>query len=250
MTEQHEEELFDSEPFPEADKATETVAEKPEEQNKPEADTKPEPVEKPKADLPTEGNVTVTPDKPEPGFVPFAAVLDERDKRRALEQELQQIREQAQAKDQPPPPDFWEDPDGWQAHQAQQFQAALYQQRLEMSQKFAVQQYGEEAVAAALEWGRQKCETDRPFNDTVFSHSDPVGYAVQQYQREQIASQVDASEFEQFKAWKAAQSAVAQPNNPTPQEPPPSRSIATAPSAGGQQQIAVGQEALFDEEFR
>lgn len=229
--EKQEEELFEESPFPEEAAPVETP---------PASPTEPpaaEPVQAEPGSKPVE-----------PGFVPVTAMLDERDKRKQLEQELEQYRSQQKQTEQPAPPDIFEDPEGWQAYQAQQFQGALYSQRLDMSYRFAAQSHGQETVDAAMEWGMKRCASDPHFNAMVMNNPDPVGFAVQQYQREQVASQVDLSEFEQFKAWKQAQEAVTPPAI-NPQVTPP-KSIVSAPSAGGAQQIAMGPEATFDEEFK
>lgn len=194
------------------------------------------------------------PAKPEPGFVPFAAVLDERDKRKELQAEIERMR-QAQPAAQPQPiPDMFEDPEGYTTALAQTFEQRIYQTQLQMSDRFAQNQYGEELTTAAKQWAFEKCNQDPHFNAKVRESGDPVGYAVKEYQRDQIASSVTPDDFQQFMAWKQAQAgltpAPAAPiDNPSPAKPPP-RSLASAPSAGPAAAEPVqSDEEIFAETF-
>lgn len=192
------------------------------------------------------------PAKPEPGFVPFAAVLDERDKRKELQAEIERMR---QAQPAPTPqaiPDMFEDPEGYTSALATTFEQKLYQQQLNMSDRFAQNQYGEELTTAAKQWAFEKCNTDPYFNAKVRESGDPVGYAVKEYQRDQIVSTVTPDDFKQFTAWKQAQATMATPTaqeTPSPAKPPP-RSLASAPSAGPAANEPVqSDEEIFAETF-
>ncbi len=177
--------------------------------------------------------------KPTEGFVPLGAVLDERDKRKALEAELAQYRNQ-----QAPPiqrPDAYEDPDGAAAYDQAVQRAALYQVNLRYSERLAKVEHGAETVAAAKEWANARCEPTSPsfdpyFNAKVGASDDPIGFVVGEYKREEIASKVNLSEYEQFQAWKTAQSTIAQQGGQPPPSITPSAipkpSLASAPSAG------------------
>ena len=193
------------------------------------------------------------PAKPEPGFVPFAAVLDERDKRKELQAEIERMR-QAQPAAQPQPiPDMFEDPEGYTSALAQTFEQRIYQTQLQMSDRFAQNQYGEELTTAAKQWAFEKCNQDPHFNAKVRESGDPVGYAVKEYQRDQIASNVTQDDFTQFMAWKQAQAgltpAPTPTDNPSPAKPPP-RSLASAPSAGPAANEPVqSDEEIFAETF-
>ena len=198
------------------------------------------------------------PAKPEPGFVPFAAVLDERDKRKERDAENERLRQQLQqfqqAQAQPQAvPDMFEDPEGYTSALATTFEQKLYQQQLNMSDRFAQNQYGEELTTAAKQWAFEKCNTDPYFNAKVRESGDPVGYAVQEYQRDQIVSTVTPDDFKQFTAWKQAQAgltpAPTAQETPSPAKPPP-RSLASAPSAGPAANEPVqSDEEIFAETF-
>lgn len=200
----------------------------------------PEPAQ-PEAPPPAEeqptGSVTTPEPKAEPGFVPLAAVLDERDRRKQLERELEQYR-QRQQQPQPEPIDPWSDLDGALAQRDQQYQNMMFQQKLQFSRRFAEMSHGPETVEEAVKWAYSLCETNPAFNQQVYASEDPIGFAVAQYQREQIASNMSMDDFKAFQAWKQAQS------NPQPpaaiptvaQEAPPAqpipKSLVTAQSAG------------------
>lgn len=196
-----------------------------------------EPEAAPPAEEQRPGNITIPEPKADPGFVPLAVVLDERDKRKQLEQELEQYR-QKQQQPAPEPIDPWTDLEGALAQRDQQYQQMLFQQKAQISRRFAEMQHGAETVQTAIEWARAKCDADPSFNQQVFVSDDPVGFAVTQYQRDQIASNMSMDDFKAFQAWKQAQSnpqpiaatpIVAQDAPPVP---PPPKSLVSAQSAG------------------
>lgn len=215
----------------------------------PEAEPAPEPSE-PAAPF----EAPVVEHKPDPGFVPITVVLDERDKRQRAEAELAQFRA---AQQQPQAiPDRYEDPDAHDAYQEQKVQAALYQQNLRWSARIAASEHGKETVDQAMEWGRQRCDADPYFNAKVAASEDPVGFAVSEWKREQIAAQVTPDDFAQFQAWKAAQAQLQNPApqqtaaTPTPSRSVPPRSLASAPSAGGvMSEVVQSDDEIFEETF-
>lgn len=185
---------------------------------------------------------------PEQAFAPLAALLDERDKRQTAEKEARELREwrtqqEAQARRQPAP-DPNADPEGFRQFRESQIQAALWEQRREISQQFAVLKHGEEIVSAAFQWGADRCDTDPHFNDQVASSKDPVGFVVGQWQREQLLAKVTPEKYAAFETWLQAQSAapaapaaqvipqpVAASAAPPPAPAAPRPSLASAPSA-------------------
>jgi hypothetical protein len=198
----------------------------------------PTPVEEPSEPAALEETPPAVEPKADPGFVPIGVVLDERDKRKQLERQLEEYR-QRQEVPAPEPVDPWTDLDGALAQRDQQYQQALFQQKLEMSRRFAEMQHGKEEVATAVEWARALCDSDQAFNHKVFTSSDPIGLAVEQYRKEQIASAMTMDDFKAFQAWKAAQSnPQPQAVQPVPAQPAPSpaplppRSLASTQSAG------------------
>lgn len=196
-----------------------------------------EPEATPPAEELPPGTITIPPPVPEPGFVPLAAVLDERDRRKQLEKELAEYR-QKQAAPPPEPIDPWTDLEGALAQRDQQYQTMLFQQKAQMSRRFAEMQHGKEEVDAAVQWATAQCDADPAFNQKVYLSDDPVGLAVEAYRREQIASNMTMDDFKAFQAWKQAQSnpqpqaAVPPAAQTPPAVQPPPKSLVTAQSAG------------------
>jgi hypothetical protein len=202
----------------------------------------------------------VTPESP---FAPLAALLDEREKRQKAEaaaaaaqreaaearkwREEQEARANRQPLQQAPDPET--DPEGYQQwaldqHISARLDAALYQQTLGISRRFAVTQHGAELVDTAFEWGVKRCDEDPYFNAKIRKSQDPVGDVVAEYQREQQLGQISSDEWTAFQAWKKAQAAApagqAAPQNlqaapaapaPPPKPAAPRPSLASAPSA-------------------
>lgn len=195
----------------------------------------------------------------EPGHVPISAMLDEREKRQALERQLAELQRQQQPA--PKAPDRYEDPDGYDRFMQEQTDQRLYDMRVEMSERFAESRYGAETVQKAVDWGYQRCASDPHFNAQVRANPDPIAFVVQQHQREEMYSTVgdkfDLAQYQAFLAWQAAQ--TAQPNGqqqsqsqpataPAPATPavqPPPRSLVHAPQAGGGSSGALSPEDAF-----
>lgn len=183
------------------------------------------------------------------GYVPLATVLDTRDKLKEERQARQKLEEQLRVYQAPPPsPD---DPD-YVSHQLQQTQMAVASARLDMSEDNARDKFGDETVDAAKEWALQRFSENPAFQAEVLGQRNPYGYAVQQFQRQQALGKLgDPSEVEGYLAWKAAQAGQAAAPAAVPETPAiPSRSLASAPGAGGGVDHAptgpgVGYAALF-----
>lgn len=243
---------MDDEDFLAAVEADNAGVEEPKEEPAPLELTEEAPQEPVQAEQPVEP--TPEPEaRPEPQHVPITAMLDERDKRKALEQELAQLRAMQQQQQPQAVPDVFEDPDGFAAYQDQKINELLYQQNLRWSERTATIEHGTETVSQAKEWAVARCDQDPYFNAKVAASPDPIGFAVSEWKREQIASQVTPEDLTQFQAWKAAQAqirATAQPSAATPTSPrtPPPRSLASAPSAGGvMTEVAQSDEEIFEE---
>lgn len=217
----------------------------------------PEPEAAPAEPVPEPANPFATPvveAKPEPGFVPITSMLDEREKRQKLEAELAQIRASQQQQQPQPIPDRWEDPDGHDAYQQALAERAITNVKLDLSEEVAREKFGDELVDKAREWALQKARTHPSFGQELLQQRNPYRYAVEQYNREQIASQVSPDDFAQFQAWKQAQAQLQAPApaaEPAPPDTPrtlPPRSLASAPSAGGVlSEVEQSEEEMFAE---
>jgi len=179
------------------------------------------------------------PPPPEPGHVPVAALLDERDKRKALEKRLADL--EAERKTEGPAPE---------PTTAQQMWAL----RMDVSRELMVSQHGEEEAKALHEWGEAKCGSDPHFNAQVYASKNPYAFIRQARQREMLLAEVSPDDLDDYKAWKAsfAKASEARASTPTPTPAPP-RSLANAPNAGGagaQAETPLGPGAAFAQTIR
>jgi hypothetical protein len=238
--------------------------EQPAPQAAPEQPREPEQAPEPAQPAPAAEPAQPDPARPEPGFVPLSALLEERDGKKrerervaALEAQLAQF----QAQQQPvQAPSVYDDPDGYQAYVEQRISAAQQQAIASTSQRFAEKEHGADKVEEAAKWYLEQVVSRDPTAQARFvADPDPFGMVVRQYRQHQLMSQLgDAPDLDQaFEKWAAekgfvkadpapaAQAAV--PQQPAPQQPAQRpRSIVGAPSAGGPATIPVGPLAGFE----
>jgi hypothetical protein len=245
--------------------------------------TPPEPTPDPDAGQPRDENGRFAPKAgdPEPPAQPPApdkpaappqevagvmkALLDERDRRQAIERELEALRK-AQPQQPQGPPDRHEDPEGYDAYQQRQIddrfqtvEASRVNDRLNFSERLARKEYGQDTVAAAKAWGLERGAQDPAFAQKVLTDPDPYELIVTEHKRHQALQTLnDPTKLEQFNAWLAAQNAGAAPPapvqaaTPPPAAPaPPPRSIIHAPAAGGGKpgEVQAGPGVAFNSIF-
>ena len=147
----------------------------------------------------------------EPGHVPIAALLDEREQRQALKKELDALKARAEPPE-PPTPE-------------QQSAASQYAMNLRFSRKFAEREYGAETIAKVHDWASAKCDADPAFNSAMMSSDDPYEAAFQAFNRERVLTEVKPDDLDAFLAWKAASGAA-------PAQAVPSTDNASTPLPG------------------
>lgn len=189
------------------------------EDKEPDADPQPEPEKKAKPEAAEPEEPEEQPDN-EPRMVPLAALHEERDKRKAdgdrlkaLEDELAALKTPKQKQQEAEPaPDMFADPDGYNAYWEKRLSAVqqsnqqqLLNERLNISERYAVKEHGQETVEAMKQWFAERVQRSPGFQTEVISQADPYEFAVQEYRKDQFVNSVDMTEFEQFQAWKAAQ---------------------------------------------
>ena len=195
-----------------------------------------------------------------PGYVPVQALQEVRSELQALKASMAPPQRQATPLQVREPPDRYDDPEGYEAWRDEQFENRLFNERCNVSEQFARSKHGDEMVAQAQQWAGQQLQADPLFGIRLRQQSDPYGYVIAEYRKEQLASEVAPDELTAFRAWKAQQ-AQAPPLNPVaapapavapiaPAPPPPPASIASAPSAGGPAAVPMGPGQAFDGIFR
>ncbi len=204
----------------------------------------------PKGETPPQAapGAPAAPESPEPGHVPLAAMLDEREKRKALEAKLAEVEARqreaaarASAEDLPP-----------EARAAQQ----RYADNLRISRKFADKAYGAETMAQVHAWAEARCDADPLFNQKMLASDDPYEDAYTAWRQDQLLNEVSPDDLDDYRAWKAqkaAQGAVpahAPAAAAAPVRPPPA-SLAHAPNAGGRgaTEVPVGAGEAFKSLF-
>lgn len=202
------------------------------------------------------------PDAPQPGFAPIAALMDERDKRKALEAELTRYRAQQPAE----APNFFDDPDGFAAHQQRLVDQRLAEQRFAMSDMFARQQHGAESVDMAMAWANERAQADPTFAVGYMQQQNPIDWIVRQHKQTEMLGQIGDKSLDDFirervlanpeqfgLAPLAAASAPAAVASPAPAVPPvkvPPRSLATQGSGPSDiRDVATGALAAVDAVF-
>lgn len=200
------------------------------------------------------------PEKPEAGYIPIAAMMDERDRRKAAEAQLARFREQQQAPEVPNP---FDDPDGYAAHQTQMVEQRLTQERFAMSDMFARQQHGVETVEKAVEWAGARASSDPAFAMSYMRQQNPIDWIVQQHKRDALLSDIGENVDDWFtrEAAKRGYAAVGAPvavtdalpvAQPKPAVPPVKvpRSLATqGTSPSDIRDVATGPLAAVDSVF-
>jgi len=123
-------------------------------------------------------------------FVPLAAVLDERDKRKALEARIAEFERNQQAQPQTAPDPF-DDPTGFR-------DSVKAEIRLEMSDRFARQKYGDDDTQKAIDWAMERAQADPSIAISFARQADPVGWLVQQHRQQGIVSQIGDKSMDDF----------------------------------------------------
>lgn len=133
--------------------------------------------------------------------VPYGELKSEREKRQALERELQSLRTQQQpqpAPEAPKVPDPYEDPQGYDQYVQNTIQQQAFGMRLEMSGRLAEQTYGKDTVDQAIAWGNEQARLDPSLSARFKQQADPVGFVVSQYRQSQTLQALGDKSPEDF----------------------------------------------------
>jgi hypothetical protein len=189
----------------------------------------------------------------EPTRVPITALLDEREKRQAVEAEAKQLKrmlDEIKAQQTPQKaPDIYEDPEGFIRQTQATMQQALWNERLNMSEAIARTQHGDEQVEKARDAFAQAVQSSPALYAEMRQHPNPYAYVVNWHKRQSILSEIgndpDKWKQSQIEALReqVRQELLAQ-SSPKPAAPPPS--LSKAPSRGND---AIAPGNAFDSMF-
>jgi len=225
-----------------------------EEQAEPEAET-PEAAD----DAPQEAEATGDTETTEPPSVeqeaadrniPISALLDEREKRQKLEREREELRQKQQSQEPEKKPDFWENPEAAISQVQEQVEQRIMNERLNFSEQFARQTHGDEAVEAATKAFQEAAQKDPALAVQLRQQNDPYGFVIGWHKKQSFLEQVgdDPDAWMKQKEAEIRERLQAEMQPSRPQTPP--KSLASAPSAGGDTATTPGSafDALFGDD--
>ncbi len=205
----------------------------------------------------------VEPPKAEPGHIPISALLDEREKRQALQRRLDALEAQRQQTEQPSP--TFQTPEDIAAYVQREAANAAWSAKIDFSEQTAREKHTDAVVDAAIAWSMAKCEAEKaslgfsPFAVEQMRQRHPVDWVVRQHKRDAFVSEI-GDDPEAYRARIRAEIAAEAANQPAPsapaaaspqlaapKPPPPRPSLASAPTAGGMQTVPIvsGFDAAF-----
>ena len=199
-----------------------------------------------------------------PGHVPLAAILDEREKRQALEKRLAELEAAKQPQAQIDP---ITDPEGFARDFETKVEKAKQDILFDTTHRFAVKSYGAEIVKAAEAALGEECKTNPAFFQTVMRQPDPYEFVVKWHKRQQALAKLGDDDpdswFEKQFAERIKKDGYIAPArdadgkfvaaSPAPATPTPlpKPSLASAPAASGSApKTPQGDGVAFDEVFR
>lgn len=194
-------------------------------------------------------------------MVPLATVLDTRDKLKAAERRIAEFEAQQRPNPAEEAPDPFDDPDGFRAYEASQRESAVIGIRFELSETMARDKHGDDTVQTAMDWGAQRAQTDEAFRIDFLKQRHPIDWVVRQQKRDGLMSEVGDDPDAYVRRRAAELGLIAAPDagagsppvpgqQPAPKPAVPPRSIAGAPSAGGNRDIAMDDKASMDAIFK
>lgn len=225
----------------------------------------------------------VTPDAD--GKVPHGALHAERERRKAKEAELAAINAELQAlKNSPPPvkqpennqqqeqevkiPDPKEDPEGYHRFMEERAEFRALNQNLNLSERFARKNHGDEIVEAGLEWLKGVAQKSPALHREIVLSDDPYEKMIElktsaELQQSAEGLNMSKDDVEAFRKWQEAQKSVkngknseggkttaqSQSQQPKGDTPPASIVDDVADGGGKAPEGKVGGGTAFDNTF-
>ena len=199
--------------------------------------------------------------QPQHGFIPIAAVLDEREKRQKFERELEEYkRKYEEVTRKPPQPlDPLADPEAFERQLNERIERVRWDAITNASLVAATRHHGPEKVKAAEEWLQQELQSNPAIWQAIQRQPDPYDFVVSQHQRTLRMAKLGDEDPEAFaQKWaeangyvKAGQAQAVGGASPSQQPTLPRPSLASAPSAGGKApNVPVGPGEAFMAVFK
>lgn len=124
------------------------------------------------------------PEEPKPGYVPLAAMMDERDKRKAAEERAARLEQaQQEASQQRVIPDPYDDPDGFKKAVLQEAEQRRIADRFEDDAEDCKEKFGEDKLNAATQWATEKAQSDPSFAVSYMNQRKPITWIIKQHQQ-------------------------------------------------------------------
>jgi len=224
----------------------------------PPAETQPAPTPEPAPSQPS-----VAPVQPPPGYIPMAAVLDEREKRQGAQREAEEFRRKyEEATRKPPVPlDPIADPEAFDRSLNERIERVRWDAITNASLVAATRHHGPEKVKAAEEWLQSELQQNPALWQTIQRQPDPYDFVVSQHQRTLRLQKIGDDDPEAWAQKWAEANGYVKAGTPQPQSavvtghPPqstlPRPSLASAPSAGSKSpNVPVGPGEAFNAVFK
>lgn len=180
--------------FPTDGEPVQEVVQEPVKEPEPQAETPEAPVEAPAESQAPEA--VAEPARPDPGYVPISAMMDERDRRKAAEAralELEQRQPQQVQRIDP-----FDDPEAFVAQQQQQVANQVAELRFQMSDQMAREKHGPETVDTAIAWAGERAKSDPVFAASYMRDPNPINWIVQQHKRHGVIEQIGDRTLDDF----------------------------------------------------
>lgn len=186
--------------------------------------------------------------------IPFATSLQWRDDAKNYKRKFEELEARSAQPHQQIP--SVQDEEAYTAHVSDLVNRAVVSERFNVSEYQAQEKHGVEAVKSAMDWGMQRSQESPAFAAEYMRQKHPIDWAVRQHKRDRLVNEIGENDEAYVRRRYAelnptaapipapqAPAAQAAPQPAPPVTPLPTRSLATATSAGGVQVNPVPGEA-------
>ncbi len=212
---------------------------------------------------PAQSQPSGAPVQPQHGYIPIAAVLDEREKRQRFERENEELRRKYEEATRRPqqPLDPIADPEAFERSLNERIERVRWDAITNASLVAATRHHGADKVKAAEEWLQSELQQNPGIWQQIQRQPDPYDYVVSQHQRTLRLQKIGDDDPDAYAQKWAEANGYVKAGTQQPQSagvtghPQPSTlprpSLASAPSAGGKtSNVPVGPGEAFNAVFK